>query len=686
MRRLVILDGRISEATRGLHPRTLANVGYLPRPMSAPNVTITLPDGASKTVPAGTTIAEFVHSQIGPGLAKAALFAKLDDAEVDLSRTLDRDAKLAIFTTKSAEGLDLARHDAAHIVAAVVQKLFPGTQVTIGPTTDDGFYYDFARDKPFTPEDLELIEKASNEEIRADHKFTRREVTKAEALELFGGLGEKFKLEIIEDIFAKGATTLTLYSHGGWTDFCLGPHGPSTGRVGVIKLLSVAGAYWRGDHRNAQLQRIYGTAFFTQKDLDAWTHQQEEARKRDHRKLGKELDLFAFHPAAPGAVFWTANGTMIFTTLQYAMRRMCLANGYVEIKTPLLYNKMLWEKSGHWGKYRENMFLILDPEADPTLPEEERASFSLKPMNCPSHHLFYEMKRRSYRELPLRLHTQDVLHRNEPTGVLSGLTRVRQFQQDDAHIYLMESQITEEVKKLTGLIAKVYAAFGLQFTAKFATRPANKLGDDALWDKAEAALKDALVETGLPYELKPGDGAFYGPKIDFDVADSIGRKWQLGTIQLDYLAPERFNLGYIGSDNTEHRPVVIHRAIYGSFERFIGILIEHYAGNFPVWLAPEQVRILPVHEGHYAWADEVAAKLAAADIRVDIDKSRDKLGAMIRNAQLGKIPYALVIGDKEVAGAGVSPRKHGTGKDADLGLLTVEAFLERIKPEAAVPF
>ncbi len=622
--------------------------GYVPRAMSAPDVVITLPDGSQKSVPAGTTIAEFVRTHIGAGLAKAALFARVDGVDVDLARPLDQSARLAIFTAKNPESLELIRHDAAHVVASVVQRLFPGTQVTIGPATDDGFYYDFARDKPFTPEDLELIERAANEEIKADRPFVRKEVTRDEALALFGGLGEKFKLEISEDIFAKGATTLTLYSHGEWTDFCLGPHGPSTGKVGVIKLLSVAGAYWRGDHRNAQLQRIYGTAFHTQKELDAWVTQQEEARKRDHRKLGKELDLFAFHPAAPGAVFWTAHGTMIFTTLQYAMRRMCLANGYVEIKTPLLFNKMLWEKSGHWGKYRENMFLILDPEADPTLPEEERASFSLQPMNCPSHHLFFEMKRRSYRELPLRLHTQDVLHRNEATGVLSGLTRVRQFQQDDAHIYLMESQIPEEVARLTKLIATVYDAFGLQFTAKFATRPANKLGDDALWDKAEAALQAALELTGLPYELKPGDGAFYGPKIDFDVADSIGRKWQLGTIQLDYLAPERFNLGYIGPDNAEHRPVVIHRAIYGSFERFIGILIEHFAGNFPVWLAPVQARLLPVAERHHAWAEEVQAKMLAAGLRVEIDRSHGKLGAMIRDAQLAKIPCALVVGDKEV--------------------------------------
>ncbi len=654
--------------------------------MSAANVTITLPDGASKQVPAGTTVAEFVRTSIGPGLAKAALYARYDDADVDLTAPLDHDGRLAIFTSKNPEGLELIRHDAAHIVASVVQRLFPGTQVTIGPSTEDGFYYDFARDKPFTPEDLEAIEKAANDEIKKDLPFHRKEVSKDEAIALFTRLGEKFKLEIVEDIFNRGAKTLSLYEHGDWVDFCLGPHGPSTGKVGVIKLLSVAGAYWRGDHRNAQLQRIYGTAFFSQKDLDAWMHQQEEARKRDHRKLGKELDLFAFHPAAPGAVFWTHKGTLIYTGLSNAMRKMCLANDYEEIKTPLLYNKILWEKSGHWGKYRENMFLILDPEADPSLSEEERASFSLKPMNCPSHHLFYQMKRRSYRELPLRLHTQDVLHRNEATGVLSGLTRVRQFQQDDAHIYLMESQIPDEVARLTKLIAKVYDAFGLLFTAKFATRPEMKIGDEALWDRAESALKAALELTGLPYELKPGDGAFYGPKIDFDVADSIGRKWQLGTIQLDYVAPERFGLSYIGADNSEHRPVVIHRAIYGSFERFIGILIEHFAGNFPVWLAPEQARVLPVAERHHAWAEDINKRIRAMDLRSDVDRSHGHLKAMIRDAQLAKVPYTLVVGDKEVEGAGVAVRKHGTGKDADLGFMKLEDFLAQLQREGAVPF
>ncbi len=660
--------------------------------MSEAEVTITLPDGSTKSVATGTTVIDFVKTSIGPGLAKAAMFARYDGVDVDLSKPLDHDGKLQLFTTKNPESLELIRHDAAHVVASTVQRLFPGTQVTIGPSTDEGFYYDFYRTdeqgnpKAFTPDDLAVIEKAANEEVKQDLPFTRTEVSKDEAIALFTKLGEKFKLEIIEDIFAKGAATLSLYTHGGWVDFCLGPHAPSTAKIGVIKLLNNAGAYWRGDHRNAQLQRIYGTAFHTQKELDAWIHQQEEAKKRDHRRVGKDLDLFAFHPAAPGAVFWTHKGTAIFTQLQTAMRRLCLANGYEEIKTPLLYNKSLWETSGHWGKYRENMFLILDPEADPALPEDERASFSLKPMNCPSHHLYFGMKRRSYRELPLRLHTQDVLHRNEATGVLSGLTRVRQFQQDDAHIYLMESQITDEVLALTTMISKVYKAFGLEFTAKFATRPDKKIGDDALWDRAETALKAALEKTGLPYELKPGDGAFYGPKIDFDVADSIGRKWQLGTIQLDYNAPERFDLTYISSENKKERPVVIHRAIYGSFERFIGILIEHFAGTFPLWLAPEQARVIPLAERHLPWAEEIVVALRTAGIRVDIDRSAGDLRNMIKDAQLARVPYSLVIGDKEVEAKAVAPRLHGTGKDSDLGRMALDAFVARITGEAAMPY
>src|SRR2546428_9046860 len=436
---------------------------------------ITLPDGSSKQVAAGTTVGDFVKTQSGAGLAKAGLCAKLDDGELDPSRPLSHGGKLTVITSKQREGLDLIRHDAAHVVASVVQRLFPGTQVTIGPSTEDGFYYDLLRKEAFTPEALEKIEKAANEEIKRDLPFVRKEVSREEALQLFGRLGETFKKEIVEDIFSKGAKTLTLYSQGEWVDFCLGPHAPSTGKIGVIKLLNVAGAYWRGDHRNPQLQRIYGTAFFDKKDLDAWLKQQEEARKRDHRKLGKELDLFAFHPAAPGAVFWTHRGTLLFHALSNAMRGLCLRNGYQEIKTPLMFNKMLWERSGHWGKYRENMFLVLDPESKEK-EIDERATFSLKPMNCPSHYLFYQMKKHSYRELPIRFHTQDILHRNEAAGVLSGLTRVRQFQQDDAHILLMDSQIADEVKKLSEMIDRVYRAFGLEYTARFATRPEQRIG------------------------------------------------------------------------------------------------------------------------------------------------------------------------------------------------------------------
>jgi threonyl-tRNA synthetase len=644
-----------------------------------PELSITLPDGSQKQVPAGTTVADFVKQNIGAGLARAALFAKLDDEELDLSRPLTRSGKLTVFTSKNKEALDLIRHDAAHIVASVVQRLFPGTQVTIGPSTEEGFYYDFYRETPFTPEDLQRIEKEANEEIKKDLPFVRKEVSKQEALALFEKLGEKFKMEIVNDIFAKGAKTLTLYSHGDWVDFCLGPHAPSTGKVGVIKLLNVAGAYWRGDHRNPQLQRIYGTAFFDKKDLDAWVKQQEEARKRDHRKLGKELDLFHFHPFAPGAVFWTHKGTLLFHVLSNAMRSLCLRNGYQEVKTPLMYNKGLWEISGHWGKYRENMFLVQDSETG-------EHDFSLKPMNCPSHHLLYQMKKHSYREFPLRFHTQDVLHRNEKTGVLSGLTRVRQFQQDDAHIYLMESQIAEEVSRLVELIGRVYRAFGLEYRAKFGTRPPQRMGTDEMWDRAEAGLRAAIEQSGVTWVENPGDGAFYGPKLDFHVKDSIGREWQLGTIQLDYFQPDAFDLSYVGEDNKEHRTLLIHRAIYGSFERFVGILTEHYAGNFPVWLAPIQARVITVADRHKPWAREVAQRLEARGFRIEVDETSEKLGAKIRDAQLQKIPYTLVVGDKEVEQQAVAPRKHGEGKDAEMGTLPIAEFEARLMKEAAVPY
>jgi threonyl-tRNA synthetase len=649
-------------------------------------VKVTLPDGSAKEAPRGTSIVDFVRSSIGAGLAKAAYFAKLDGEPVDLSRKLDRDARLEVVTTRSPEALEVARHDAAHVMASVVQKLYPGTQVTIGPAIEDGFYYDFARQGGFTPEDLEKIEKATNEAIAADHPFLREEVSMEAALALFEGLGEKYKVEIIRDIAAKGARTLTLYRHGDWVDFCLGPHGPSTGRIGVVKLMSVAGAYWRGDSKNAMLQRIYGTAFFDKKALDAHLARLEEVKKRDHRKLGPALGLFAFHEVAPGSAFWLPHGTTLYNLLADAMRRLVSRNGYQEVKTPLLFNKRLWEQSGHWGVYRENMFLVLDKEADPSLPVEERLSMSLKPMNCPSHYLIYKMGRRSYRELPVRYFTVDVLHRNELSGSLGGLTRVRQFAQDDSHIFVMESQIPAEVERITGLMKTVYGAFGLEFSLRFSTRPQKaeeRVGDDALWDKAEGALRAALDKLGLPWELNAGDGAFYGPKIDFVVTDSLGRKWQTCTIQLDYAAPERFDLTYVGDDNHEHRPVVIHRAVYGSFERFIAILTEHYAGAFPAWLAPVQARVVTVSERFDAWGREVVERLTAQGWRVELDPSSDKLGAKIRNAQLAKIPFSLVVGEKEVEQRGVSPRRHG---GEDLKAMPLDDFAALLRREATPPF
>ncbi|PTL80844.1 threonine--tRNA ligase [Vitiosangium sp. GDMCC 1.1324] len=641
----------------------------------ADQITVTLPDGSQKQAARGTTIGDFVREGIGAGLAKAALFARANGEDMDLSRPLNEDVKLQIFTSKSPEGLELIRHDAAHVVASVVQRLFPGTQVTIGPSTEEGFYYDFFREKPFTPEDLEKIEEEANKEIAKNHPFVRTEVSMDDAIKLFEGKGEKFKVEIVKDIAAKGAKTLTLYTHGDWVDFCLGPHAPTTGKIGVIKLLSTSGAYWRGDHRNPMLQRIYGTAFFDKKALQEYLTRMEEARKRDHRKLGKELDLFHFHQYSPGAAFWTPKGTTLYNTLSAFMRRLTTDSGYVEIKTPLLYNKGLWETSGHWGKYKENMFLVLDSESG-------EHDFSLKPMNCPSHHLYYGFKKHSYRDLPLRLHTQDVLHRNEAAGSLGGLTRVRQFCQDDAHIYCREDQIPDEVRRFVQLLDRVYKAVGLSYSVKLSTRPEKRLGDDSLWDRAEGGLKSALEGLGLQYELKPGDGAFYGPKIDFDVSDSIGRKWQLGTIQLDYLAPERFDLTYVGDDNAEHRPVVLHRAVYGSFERFIAILIEHFAGAFPVWLAPVQATLVTVADRQMDYARKVRDQLRAKGYRVDLDERGLTLNAKIRDAQMQKIPFTLVIGDNEVEGGAVSPRRYG---GEDLKSMKLEAFEALLEKEAAWP-
>jgi threonyl-tRNA synthetase len=521
--------------------------------------------------------------------------------------------------------------------------------------------------RPFTPEDLEKIEGVMREVAAKDYPFVREVVERDEANRRFAD--DPLKLERIEELGRD--ETISVYTDGPFVDLCRGPHLPATGRLKHFKLLHGAGAYWRGDERRQMLQRIYGTAWFKKEDLEAYLHRLEESRKRDHRRVGRELDLFMFHPFAPGAVFWTDRGTTMVNVLNEYLREL-QRDDYKEVRTPLLYNKALWELSGHWGKYRENMFLVLDAETG-------EHDYSLKPMNCPSHYLMYLAKKHSYRELPLRMNTYDVLHRNEVSGALSGLTRVRQFQQDDCHVFLMERQIALEVKRLVEFILGYYRTFGLTATLMFATRPEQRIGDDALWDRAEAGLRQALEATGLPYTLKPGDGAFYGPKIDFDVADSIGRTWQLGTIQLDYAAPERFDLTYVGEDNTEHRPVVIHRAVSGSFERFMAILIEHFAGAFPVWLAPEQVRIIPISEEQHEGAVRVTQRLREAGIRAHLAAGHETLNYRIREGEVWKVPYMGIIGQREIDGDTIAVRVRGAGTKQEV--MPVAAFVERVVRE-----
>jgi threonyl-tRNA synthetase len=629
-------------------------------------IRVTLPDGAVMELPRGATPRD-VAERIGPGLARAAVAARVDGRIVDLSRPLEGDAVISLLTERDADALDVLRHSAAHVLASAVRELRPDAGIGFGPAIEDGFYYDFDVREPFTPEELEAIAGRMHEIAERDYPFERRVVDRDEARRLFAD--DPLKLERLEEL--GDDEVITVYRDGAFLDLCRGPHLPSTGRVRHFQLLNTAGAYWRGDEHRQMLQRIYGTAWFSQKALDDYLHRLEEARRRDHRKLGRELDLFAFHPFAPGAAFWTHRGTIIYDLLGDWMRQTLARHGYQIVKTPLLYNKGLWEISGHWGKYRENMFLVLDRETG-------EPDASLKPMNCPSHHLLYAMKKHSYRELPIRYGTQDVLHRNELTGALSGLTRVRQFAQDDAHIYLADNQIADEVGRLVQLIDYFYGTLGLSHTPKFSTRPEVRIGDDAMWDRAETDLRAALEATGLDYGTEPGEGAFYGPKIDFDVADSLGRKWQLGTIQLDYAQPERFELTYAGEDNREHRPVLIHRAIFGSFERFIAILIEHFAGDFPLWLAPEQVRVLPITDAEAGPAREWLGVLEAAGIRATLDDRSETLGYRIRDAETQKVPYMTVIGKREVASGQVAVRRHGVadqevaGRDELLARLTSE--------------
>jgi threonyl-tRNA synthetase len=635
-------------------------------------ITVTLPDGSSRALPAGAPVRAVAES-ISPGLAKAALAGIVDGRLVDLSFPLAHDASVRIVTDRSPEALSLFRHSTAHLLAAAVTNLFPGTQCGIGPATDEGFFYDFVVPRPFVPEDLETIEKKMQELASQDLAYERQMWPREEAKTFFAGRGEPLKVQLIEEKTAgqRDVSCYTIKDKETFIDFCVGPHVPSTGKLKAFKLLSTSNAYWKGDARNQPMQRVYGTAFLSEKDLKAHLTQIEEAKKRDHRKLGRELGLFTFHQWAPGAAFWQDKGTTLYNTLANYMRDVLLPNGYVEVKTPLIYNKALWETSGHWAHYRQNMFQVQGSEGE---------EMAVKAMNCPGHFLLYASDVHSYRELPIRFHEQTPLHRNEASGVLGGLTRVRQFSQDDGHCFVMPEQIGDEVERMLRLIRRVYEDLDLAYQAKFSTRPDEFLGDVATWDHAETELRTALERARIPYTLNEKDGAFYGPKIDFDVTDAIGRKWQCATIQLDYQMPERFDLKYVGADNAEHPVVVIHRAIFGSFERFIAILIEHFMGAFPLWLAPVQAVVLPISDRHLDYARSTRDRLKSAGLRVDLDERQEKIGYKIREAQLQKIPYMLVVGDRESADGTVSVRTRAGG---DQGSRAIDAFIASAREEIA---
>ena len=627
-------------------------------------INVTLPDGSSRSVPSGTTVGDLA-TLISPGLGKAALAGKVGDRLVDLTYPLTADTPIQIITSKNAaEALPLYRHSTAHLLAAAVTNMFPGVQCGIGPPTDEGFFYDFVVPRPFVPEDLEAIENKMREFADQDLIFERQMWPREEAKRFFASRGEPLKVQLIEEK-TEGQSEVSCYTikdKETFVDFCVGPHVPTTGKLKAFKLLTTSNAYWKGDARNQPMQRVYGTAFLSEKDLKDHLTRIEEAKKRDHRKIGREQKLFMFHQWAPGATFWLEKGTLLYNLLADYMRGVLIPSGYTEVKAPIVFNKALWETSGHWSHYRQNMFLV----------ESEGEQMGLKAMNCPGHMLIFGSEMRSYRDLPIRYHEQTPLHRNEASGVLSGLTRVRQFSQDDGHCFVMESQIGDEVEQVLRLVKRVYGDFGMKPEMKLSTRPPEYLGSIEQWNHAEAELKRALDAIGEPYTINEGDGAFYGPKIDFDVVDAIGRKWQCATIQLDYQIPERFDLKYVGADNAEHRPVVIHRAIYGSFERFIALLIEHFAGAWPLWLAPVQAVVLPISDRHRDYAAGVRDKLAAAGLRVDLDDRQEKIGFKIREAQLQKVPYMLVAGDRESSEGTVAVRSRSGG---DLGARPVDAFM-----------
>jgi len=598
-----------------------------------------------KDVPNDATVAQVAES-IGKRLAKDAIAGKVNGKIVDLTAKVPDKAKVEILTPKSKDGVDVIRHSTAHLMAMAVQELFPGTQVTIGPVIENGFYYDFGTDRPFSDEDLRRIEEKMSEIAKRDLPIKREVWTRDDAIKLFDKIGEKYKVQIIRDI--PGDETLTIYRQGDWFDLCRGPHVPSTGRLGAFKLLSVAGAYWRGDERNSMLQRIYGTAWSDEKGLQEYLKRMDEAKARDHRKLGKELALFHFSNLAPAMPIFLPKGAVIYNELIDFVRSFYRRDGYSEVVTPLLWDTELFKISGHYDNYRDHMFFS----------EVEEREYGLKPMNCPGDIQIYAMERRSYRDLPIRLANFARLHRYERSGVTHGLTRVRSFAQDDAHIFIAPEQIQGEIERELNLIKEIYDVFGFtDVKIGLSTRPEKRIGTDAMWDSAEKALEEALKKRGLTYHVDPGQGAFYGPKLDYQVTDAIGRPWQLGTVQVDYAQPERFKLTYIGADNSEHRPVMIHRAILGSLERFIAIIIEHFAGAFPVWLAPVQAIVLPLSEKFLDYANDTAAKLRQAGLRVEMDGSNEKLGAKIRDAQLEKIPYMLIVGEKEASSGSVSLRK-----------------------------
>lgn len=629
-------------------------------------IQVTLKDGSIREVEKGTTIAELAAA-ISRDLIKAAAAGKVNDQLKDLSYPLTEDSVVEIITIDSDEGLNILRHSTSHLMAQAVRNLFPGTKFGIGPTIANGYYYDFDSEHVFTPEDLVKIEKEMKRLVKEKQFFTRREVPRDEALTYFRELGEKYKVELIEDL--PEDATISMYTQGNFTDLCAGPHLPSTANIKAFKLMNLAGAYWRGNEKNKMLQRIYGTAFAKAADLEEYLYKLEEAKRRDHRKLGLELDLFSLHEEGPGFPFMHPKGMIIRNELEDFWRKEHRRHGYQEIKTPMILNRSMWEQSGHWDHYQENMYFTKIDDQD----------YAVKPMNCPGGMIVYKTKLRSYRDLPLRIGELGLVHRHELSGALHGLLRVRNFTQDDAHIFMLPSQIKSEVIGVIELIDYFYKIFGFDYNVELSTRPEDSMGSEEDWQTATQALQEALEEKGIEYTINPGDGAFYGPKIDFHVRDCLDRTWQCGTIQLDFQMPEKFDLNYIGEDGQKHRPVMVHRVVYGSIERFIALLTEHYAGAFPVWLAPIQVRILPISERHHQYAQKLVSRLNELDIRVESDERKEKIGYKIRESQTEKIPFTLVVGDQEAESDTVAVRRYGQGNAGEK--MTVEEFIELLLAE-----